>query len=221
VTPPSGASYAEGEVVDASFSCQPGASGGVLVSGAAGCAGTVADGQPIDTSTAGQQTFTVTATDTDGQTGTASSTYVVTGPPGGTGGGGACKPAVGQVKTSGTAGLVPIRATGSVGSSCTMKLTLTVTESVKGGKVIAVAAAKHGKKTTKKVVVVGSATVKVAVGKSQSVRISLNGTGKRLLTKHHTLKAKLVITDPSVGKTLVIFSKTITFKTKPQKKHKH
>jgi hypothetical protein len=63
--------------------------------------------------------------------------------------------------------------------------------------------------------------VKVAVGKSQSVRISLNGTGKRLLTKHHTLKAKLVITDPSVGKTLVIFSKTITFKTKPQKKHKH
>lgn len=72
-TPASGASYTQGQVVDASYSCTPGANGGVLKS----CTGPVADGAAIDTSTTGQHTLTVTATDTDGQTGTATSTYTV------------------------------------------------------------------------------------------------------------------------------------------------
>ena len=76
-TPPNGASYTLGQVVDASYACAPGVNGGVLQS----CEGPVATGQAIDTATAGKHTFTVTATDTDGQTATATSTYTVTGPP--------------------------------------------------------------------------------------------------------------------------------------------
>ncbi len=85
--PQNGASYSQGAVVDASFACQPGAGGGVLDSGSAGCSGTVADGQPIDTSTPGTHTFTVTATDTDGQATTVSASYTVTGTSGGGSGG--------------------------------------------------------------------------------------------------------------------------------------
>jgi hypothetical protein len=77
-TPAENASYALGEVVDASYSCQAGVGGGVLEPGAAGCAGTVPDGQPIDTSALGPHSFSVTATDTDGQTSTVVTDYTVT-----------------------------------------------------------------------------------------------------------------------------------------------
>jgi predicted outer membrane repeat protein len=53
VTPANGARYTVGQVVGPSFSCLPGANGGVLVAGTAGCLGTVANGTPVDTSTPG------------------------------------------------------------------------------------------------------------------------------------------------------------------------
>jgi predicted outer membrane repeat protein len=74
--PVNGATYTLGQVVDAAFACTPGL-GAVLQS----CVGTAANGAPIDTSTSGRHTFSVTATDTDGQTATATSGYTVVGPP--------------------------------------------------------------------------------------------------------------------------------------------
>jgi hypothetical protein len=82
-TPADGATYALGSAVNASFSCSPGANGGVLIAGTAGCSGPVANGTPIDTATAGAHTFAVTATDTDGQTATTTVSYTVAAlPPG-------------------------------------------------------------------------------------------------------------------------------------------
>jgi hypothetical protein len=73
-TPPNGATYTYGKVVDASYSCTAGA-GGTLKS----CVGTVANGSPIGTSTVGSgQSFAVTATDTDSQTTTVTHSYTVT-----------------------------------------------------------------------------------------------------------------------------------------------
>jgi hypothetical protein len=83
-TPTDGATYPSGAVVNASYSCSPGANGGVLKPGTAGCSGPVADGTPISTGAAGPHTFAVTATDTDGQTATTTVNYTVaspTGPP--------------------------------------------------------------------------------------------------------------------------------------------
>jgi predicted outer membrane repeat protein len=74
--PVSGTTYTAGQVVEAAFACAPGL-GAVLQS----CVGTAANGTAIDTSTPGRHTFTVTATDTDGQTVTATSAYTVVGPP--------------------------------------------------------------------------------------------------------------------------------------------
>ncbi len=109
----------------------------------------------------------------------------------------------------GTSASVPIRCTGGSRSTCKVRLTMTVTEKIKGGKVIAVTAAK----TKTKVVVVGTATSTLASGHTKTVRVSLNGAGKRLLATHHTLKVKLTTTQ-SAG---TAASRTITFKAKPKR----
>ncbi len=72
-TPPFGAVYAPGQVVDADYSCADDPVG----PGIARCIGTVADGTAIDTSSLGVHSFTVTATSIDGQATTVTNTYVV------------------------------------------------------------------------------------------------------------------------------------------------
>ena len=69
VTPESGAEYARGRVVLADYSCQ--------MPGQVSCVGTVADGAPIDTSTLGDHSFTVTATDGAGAQRTETHRYTV------------------------------------------------------------------------------------------------------------------------------------------------
>ncbi len=71
-TPAEGAAYALGEAKTASYSCADAASG------PATCAGTVANGAPLDTSAVGARTFTVSAADTAGNSATRSVTYSVT-----------------------------------------------------------------------------------------------------------------------------------------------
>jgi hypothetical protein len=72
-TPASGTRYAKGQKVRASFSCTDGASGPRIAS----CVGTVANGSPIDTTSPGQHSFTVTATSLDGQRATKTVSYNV------------------------------------------------------------------------------------------------------------------------------------------------
>jgi hypothetical protein len=94
-------------------------------------------------------------------------------------------------KTSGTSAGASVSCTGAAGSSCSVTLTLSVVQTLSGNKVIAVSASKHKPKKTKRTVVLGTTTVKLAAGKKKTVRVSLNGTGKRLLKSHHKLSVKL------------------------------
>ncbi|HWJ08390.1 MAG TPA: MBG domain-containing protein, partial [Nocardioides sp.] len=71
VTPPTGAVYFQGQAVKASYSCTD--PDGTVTS----CAGPVPNGSGIDTATTGTKTFTVTATDNNGLTGTATTIYKV------------------------------------------------------------------------------------------------------------------------------------------------
>jgi hypothetical protein len=73
VTPPAAARYGRNQVVPAAFSCADTVGG----TGLASCAGTVAPGQPINTATVGQKTFTVTATDEAGNERVVHRTYTV------------------------------------------------------------------------------------------------------------------------------------------------
>jgi hypothetical protein len=73
-TPPAvTATYTYGQVVDASYSCTAGA--GLTLST---CVGPVANVSPINTTTVGSNSFTVTATDTDGQSTSVTHDYNVT-----------------------------------------------------------------------------------------------------------------------------------------------
>jgi len=68
-----GATYLLGQVVHASYSCTEGTNG----PGIASCAGPVANGAAISTSTAGVYQFTVVAISKDGQIGIATVSYTV------------------------------------------------------------------------------------------------------------------------------------------------
>ena len=72
-TPADGAVYERGEQVTADYSCADEAGG----SGIDTCAGDVADGADVDTSTLGEHTFTVQAADHAGNTDSKSVTYTV------------------------------------------------------------------------------------------------------------------------------------------------
>ncbi len=113
--------------------------------------------------------------------------------------------AVRRVTVSGTTASVAVSCSG--GSSCTITLTLLVVETLHHGKVTAVAASA---KTVRKTVLVGYKTVTVAAGKSETVKLSLNGSGKRLLAKHTPLRTKLTVR--ALGKTVA--SSAIAFKAK-------
>ncbi len=76
-TPPDGAFYTQGQVVNADYACADNAGG----SGIATCVGEVANGAPLDTATLGQHLFTVTATDVAGNDASRTHLYTVLPPP--------------------------------------------------------------------------------------------------------------------------------------------
>ena len=73
-TPPEGAVYATAVAVPADYACAPDASTLATVTQ---CEGTVENGAPVDTATAGTKAFTVTATDADGATSSVTHNYIV------------------------------------------------------------------------------------------------------------------------------------------------
>ena len=72
VTPTGGASFTQGRIVRASYSCT--APSGATITA---CSGPVPSGAPIDTATLGRHSFTVTVVDTDGIRATRTVTYNV------------------------------------------------------------------------------------------------------------------------------------------------
>jgi hypothetical protein len=129
---------------------------------------------------------------------------------------------VGRATTSGKTATVPVSCSGPTGATCALGFRLSVTETLRGHKVIAVSArAARGKpKKHKKVVRVGSATTNLSAGQSQTVSIALNGAGRRLLKGRKSIKATLTVTQTLIGGTTTTLSRqTVSFKGK-KKKHK-
>jgi hypothetical protein len=96
---------------------------------------------------------------------------------------------VGHARVAQNTVSVPITCTGS--TSCTVSLKLTATKTLRGHKVIAVSARKT--KVTHRTVVLGTTSATIAAGHTATVRISLNGTGRRLLAARHKLTANLTV----------------------------
>jgi DNA-binding beta-propeller fold protein YncE len=200
-TPANGATYAQGQVVAASYSCtDPDGASDV-----ASCSGPVASGAPIDTSTTGSHSFTVNAADKAGNKASKTVTYTVTPPP----------PHVSlkSKRFNGKAVLVKL-ACASSGSTCKGKVTLRYTHTV--------VTVRHGKTHRHKVtVVLGSVKYTLSPGQSKTVRVPLNRAGKRLLEQLHKLATKDIVTLAQLnGHTTTAIRFKITLKPPVTKHHK-
>lgn len=202
-SPASGGTYAVGQSVPTAFSCADPHGPGIstcLDSNKATSPGA------LDTSTAGAHMYTVTATSEDGKTATATVDYTVLPPPG-TG-----HTTLGSVGFSGSQATAKLSCAGG-GASCTVTLRVTAKEKVTKRK------GKHRRSVTK-TVVIASKTVTLAAGASTTVKLTLNGTGRALLAKVHTVTGKLTITQTVAGKTTTLSTNTVVFKSKKHKPHK-
>ncbi len=92
-------------------------------------------------------------------------------------------------------------------TTCTVKLTLTVIETIHGNHVVAVTASKH----KHRVVDLGSIMTTIAAGHRKTIQITLNRLGKQLLPSHHKLSVKLTLTQTASGKIRTI-ARTLAFK---------
>lgn len=127
---------------------------------------------------------------------------------------------VGQPKVSGKTASVPISCSGQAGAQCKLSLTMTVTETLRGHKVVAVSASRARKH--KKVLTVGSKSITLTAGANETVKISLNAKGRKLLKARHTLKAKLRVSEAlGGGETETVATKTVKFKARGHRHGSH
>jgi hypothetical protein len=122
----------------------------------------------------------------------------------------------GSVSVHGTSASVQVGCAGGATASCHLVLRLELRETIRGGKLLGVAAAKRMKppKTIHRTVVVRSASLTLVGGQNKTVTLSLDRAGKRLLARCRTLKVKLMITASGV----TFSNATITFTAKSPKK---
>jgi hypothetical protein len=207
-TPANGATYAQGQVVAASYSCaDPDGAADV-----ASCNGPVASGSPIDTSTTGSHSFTVNAADKVGNSVSQTVTYTVSAP----GGGGAGIPTP-KVTTSGSPSTKALGTNVSVdpgikvfcpagGQPCSADETVT-------GQ--APASTARGNTTTR--LVIGRAHFTISAGKSKELSLKLNRRGARLLRKLGRLHVTVTVVARVDHNQPITTTKTITIKAPPRK----
>jgi hypothetical protein len=116
---------------------------------------------------------------------------------------------VGHAKVTGQTARVRVSCTGPSGSRCSVGLSLSVTETFRGHRLIAVTA-RHGR--SKKVVILGTASARLDAGASQTVRISLNRNGRKLLAARHVLRVELRVTQAlGNGHDTTVSTQTVKF----------
>jgi hypothetical protein len=121
------------------------------------------------------------------------------------------KAKAGKPHVSGTSVTELITCTGQ--TSCQVTLKLTVKETRKHHKVIAISARHKPKpKVTHKVVVLGTASATIPAGHSKRVRVSLNKKGRALLKARHRLTATLTVAQITSGRSRPIATQKVQFK---------
>jgi len=177
-----------------SLSYTPSAAGGPTLTG-------TYSGDGEHGSSHGSTSITVigASTSTSSGSSTSSSSSSGTGGSGGTGSGAHASGGAAHPRVSGTSASTVVSCTGAAGTSCTVTLTLSVLETLSGHHVTGVAAAASGK-GTKRSIVVGSKTVTLAAGSSESVTVTLDAAGKKLLASRRRLPVKLLASQGSTGR---------------------
>ena len=101
-----------------------------------------------------------------------------------------------------------------------VKLSLSVLETLRGTRLLAVTAATPLRKVkqTQRTVVVGSGTATLAGGGLKRIKLTLNGTGKQLLRRRHRLTTRLAVTQTQTGgHKVTIATRRLTFSSHTHK----
>jgi hypothetical protein len=226
--PADGATYTQGQSVAASYTCtEPDGAGDIAT-----CNGPVASGAPIDTSTAGAHTFTVTATDQAGNSTSQTANYAVVaasaggdsggvgGSSAGGGGGSALPIPLVAAPSIGRSGKVSTRLRGRAvlvdpgikvtcppgGESCTANETATARATAK------LARAKPTKLT------IARAHFTIPAGASRELVFKLNRAGASALRRHRRLRATVAVGARTGTGPTTTSTKTITIKRPARKR---
>jgi hypothetical protein len=117
---------------------------------------------------------------------------------------------LGRMGVSGTALSWVADCAGARGESCPISGEISVVETRKGDRLVALSA-KAAPKKRRLVVIVGTVAVTLAAGEREKVTLKLNATGRRLLKKHKSLAVKLRLTSgASVLSNTIVTLKTHT-----------
>jgi hypothetical protein len=108
--------------------------------------------------------------------------------------------------------LVRLSCTGTTGADCTGEAALRAREKLRSGKVVAVQAGRSRARTTSRTVVVGTTRFTLATGKTSSVSVALDASGRRLLARFGRLPVTL-----TVATTTTVLTKRFTIS--PPKHH--
>jgi FG-GAP repeat len=166
------------------------------------CEGSTGETPPPATGSSG------TGTPATGSTGSTPSTTGSSAPP---------SVQVGSTSGTGTKFTVTLSCPAGGAACVPVSLQATVKEHLKGTKITALAAGakKKNARTTTKQVVVASGGATLSAGTRQTLTLTLNATGKSLLSKFGKLPASVTVS--SAGKTIDTTTVTV-HKTKPKKK---
>jgi len=118
-----------------------------------------------------------------------------------------------DVKTKGDVASFTFVCAGAATATCADSLALSALETLRSGKVVAVAA-----KTKKRTIALGHVSASLAGGTSKTLSVSLDSTGRALLARYRSLHVKLLATETIGGKQVVAATLTITF-TAPKRHH--
>lgn len=117
--------------------------------------------------------------------------------------------AVTSVKTTPTTVALTLHCQGLPTQRCTGTMKLTAHVTARGSKVVGIAAGSRKKpkppKKVTKLETIGSRTYSIPTGKSSTVTLSLNSTGKRLLVARYTVPATLTLTGTASATRKVTF----------------
>jgi hypothetical protein len=121
---------------------------------------------------------------------------IPTGTGGGGGGGDSTTTASAQASAHGAGathtGATVLISCGAGAGTCVEVVQLQVAETLRGGKLVSVAAG-HGPRTKHRTVVIGSVSVTLAPGQSRTVTVTLDSTGRSLLSRYHRLAVELTV----------------------------
>jgi hypothetical protein len=90
---------------------------------------------------------------------------------------------------------VPLSCSRQAAGSCTIVLRLTAVETLRGSRIVAVAAQRARRRT----VTLGASVVHLRPGQQLTATVSLNGAGRALLAHEHRLALRLTVTGTVVG----------------------